>query len=388
MSLDVYSYIAHGTLLATGYDPYAVSPVVLGDQPAALAADPFWRIARAPYGPLSLGLLHAVVEVTGGNVLTSVVVLRVLAVAGVAVTAVAVAGAVPAASRAWAVTVVAAGPVVLFQLVGAIHLEALMMALVALGLLAAKRGRPVIALVLLTAAASVKWPAALAAVAVVVWHASAGSGEGAEKPGVGRVSRRQRGIVLARDLTVIAATTLVSASVVPDGFGWLGAASTPSAGVTPYAPTNAMAYMLVETSAVLGDPAQFDETLRLTRAVGVVVAAAVFLWLLATIRNRDLCVTVGFALLGLAMLGPVLYPWYLVWGLVPLAMATDRRRKVLIAVPLVGTFLALPHCDLLFVNHPRVAPWIEQQAPLLLVTVGLAVATASVLARRRRPLQG
>ena len=77
-SRDVYSYLAQGTILHLGHNPYQSRPGGPGRAraPAALAAvSPFWRHTTAPYGPLFLGR-ERVVSITGSHLVAGVLVTR------------------------------------------------------------------------------------------------------------------------------------------------------------------------------------------------------------------------------------------------------------------------------------------------------------------------
>lgn len=415
LSLDVYSYVAQGAMLAGGFDPYASGPAVLGDHPALLSVDPIWRFSPSPYGPVALGYFRLVTTLANGDVLSAVFLHRAVAAASVVVVAVCVTRMTSSHQRPWALAAAVGSPIVLLQLVGAVHLEALLLALVALGLVAVSRGRTVIGLVLVTAAALVKWPAALVVVAVVVWRCvtaadAAGPGPGAAVPngrsahgrlahvglahvGLTRVgltrfglTRIRHGAVVAgRDLAVVAVTVIGLSSLVPHGFGWLAAVRTPTAGLTLYAPTTGLAALLSAMAGMREAEVRFEDLLAVTRAVGVVTAAGIFAWLLTTVRSRSVQAVAGMALLSLAVLGPVLYPWYLTWGTVLLAMAGNAPRRLLGAVTAVGSFLALPHCELLFANYPEVAPWLARQGPVILVVALLCAVAVAVAMRRRLP---
>ncbi|EFC83539.1 hypothetical protein FrEUN1fDRAFT_3335 [Parafrankia sp. EUN1f] len=70
LSLDVYSYAAHGMMLATSLDPYSTAPVALPlGSPQITAVDPLWRSSLAPYGPLALAVFRAVHTLTGGSLI-------------------------------------------------------------------------------------------------------------------------------------------------------------------------------------------------------------------------------------------------------------------------------------------------------------------------------
>ncbi|MBL7518887.1 polyprenol phosphomannose-dependent alpha 1,6 mannosyltransferase MptB, partial [Frankia sp. CNm7] len=380
LSLDVYSYVAQGVMASMGLNPYTAGPSLLGAHPAALAADPVWRDTPSPYGPVGLGLFRAVTSLTDGHVVLSVIVLRVIVAIAVAVLAWCLIRAVPAASRPWALAAGVGGPVVLLQLIGAVHLEAVMMALAAAGLLAALRGRTAVGLALLTASALTKWPAAVILMVLLVrrWADLVADGE----PGVARRVLS----VAGRDLAVVAVTAAaLSLLLVPDGIGWVRASSAPSLGLNLYSPVSAAANLLAMLSGEPGPALQGSESLRLARAGGMTAAAALIGWLLLTIRTRDVPTTCGLALLCLAFLGPVLHPWYLVWGMIPLAMARGvRAQRALLAVGAVGAFLSVPHPEALFVGAPAVTAWFMREGPVVLVGIALGAAVALVVGRRRR----
>jgi alpha-1,6-mannosyltransferase len=318
--------------------------------------------------------------------------------------------AVPAARRPWTLAVTVGGPVVLLELLGAVHLEAVMMALAAAGLLAALRGRPALGLGLLTAAALTKWPAAVILVVLLArrWADLATEPAGAPAPdgsavatsstdgpadgepagsaaGAARARRARRVLVTAgRDLAVVAATVAaLSLLLVPDGLGWLRATSTPSLGFSLYSPVSALANLIAMVSGMPGAALPGSEALRIARAVGMVVAALAIGWLLLTVRRRDVLTSCGLALLCLALLGPVLYPWYLVWGTVPLAMARGAQRPgLLFLVGAFGALLSVPHPELLFVGRPAVTDWFTREGPVVLIVL-MVTAVAVFLARRR-----
>ncbi len=58
--------------------------------------------------------------------------------------------------------------------------------------------------------------------------------------------------------------------------------------------------------------------------IGVILAVSVIGWLVATARNRPAPMTIGGSLLAIVIGAPVVYPWYLTWGL-PGLVPTPRR---------------------------------------------------------------
>ena len=143
-SRDVYSYACQGHLLVNGLSPYENGAATL-PCPWVEAVSPIWRDTAAPYGPLFL-LVAAAAVLVGKSLIAVVVLLRLVAVAGVAAIAVCVPVlarrcGVPPARALW---VALAGPVVGAHLIAGPHNDAVMLALVVAGLtlVAVRPGRP------------------------------------------------------------------------------------------------------------------------------------------------------------------------------------------------------------------------------------------------------
>lgn len=283
MSLDVHSYAAQGEMLDRGLDPYRIGPEFIRG-PFYDPVDPRWRAARAPYGPLALLLSRGAVVLSGHDAVWSVVLLRLVAAVSVAAAAVLVVRL--AADPAVALTLVAACPLVLITLVSAAHHEAVVAVLVLGALVAQRSGRSFLAVALAAAALADKLPGAVALGTLGVLHLSETTGWGS----------RLR--VLARDGLAVACVWVPLALAVPDPLGWVKALSTPGLGHTGYAPVSLVAFVT-----------RIPEDL--VRAAGEILSVLVVGRLLLTVRRRPLGATVGWGLLAVALLGPVLYPWYL-----------------------------------------------------------------------------
>ena len=329
LSLDAYSYLAQGRLANAGLDPYTRGPSALRGGQWLQAVDPFWRNSRSPYGPLSL-LLERLIVATGSPVV-ALVLLHVIAAASVAVIALVAVRMVPTGRRSTILLLLLVNPLVLLQLIGAAHWEALMVALVAGSLLAWQRSHPMIAIAMASAAAAVKVPAAFAVVVFVAGYVLAA------EPGA-RVRRSLRAGV------AVIAPWILLAPLVPNLLGFRGALTTPLQGRTMYAPTTLLAEAFSGLLDGPGVPVPFDSVLTFCRILGLLAAGAVCAWLLATIRRRPVAATIGLGLLAVAMLGPVTYPWYLTWGLIPLALANDKSRSMVPWISTCTVFVALPGC--------------------------------------------
>ncbi|MFD0327774.1 polyprenol phosphomannose-dependent alpha 1,6 mannosyltransferase MptB [Streptacidiphilus monticola] len=316
-SRDVYSYVAQGAMARAGMDVYLHGPDLLGG-PLLRDVAPAWRHTPAPYGPVFLTVADAL-EPTG------VLGLRLLALAAVVL----LAALLPPLARRCGVDPAAAlwlgalNPLVLLHLVAGAHNDALMLALAAAALLAALDSRPVLAAVLVALAALVKAPAALGlGVVASVWAADL----------TGRL-RTLRGLLGA--LAVAAVTAAAVTAAAGTGYGWVGALGTP---VT--SDNWSLTGLLGRLTAPLAGP----EALPAWRAAGLAVTccAALAAW-----RHRARLGPVhalGLVLLALALLGPALRPWYLLWGLVPLAAAAPpgRTRRCAAAASCLFSLTVLP----------------------------------------------
>ncbi|WP_377266790.1 polyprenol phosphomannose-dependent alpha 1,6 mannosyltransferase MptB [Peterkaempfera sp. SMS 1(5)a] len=295
-SRDVYSYLAQGAMVRAHIDIYAYGPDQLGG-PLAAQVPPIWRDTPAPYGPVFLALAAAL-EPAG------VAGMRLAALGGVALMAALLprlarrCGADPAA----ALWLGGLNPLVLLHLVAGAHNDAVMLGLLGAGLLAALAGAPVRATVLVTLAALVKAPAAPALVAVaLLWQTQLG--------GDRHAAARAWAAVAGLAATVTAAVTAATGT----GYGWLSALSTP---VTP------LSWSL---TAALGHA--FGDV-PLWRAAGLTATAATALILWRRRTRLGPIYALGLTLTALALLGPAIRPWYILWGCFLIAAAAPHTSRI------------------------------------------------------------
>jgi hypothetical protein len=101
--------------------------------------------------------------------------------------------------------------------------------------------------------------------------------------------------------------------------------------------------------------------------IGLAATVVICVWLLFNADRIGWLKALGYSLLALVVLGPVVQPWYLTWGLLLLAVvATGKLRGWVIALSVISPFVGLPGGrDLLrgIVN----APMIETGCVLLLL---------------------
>ena len=321
---DVYSYVAQGAMTMSGLDVYRVGPAALGG-PLAANVPELWQHAPAPYGPVFLELAAAVTRVTGGGVWAGVVGMRLLALLGIAMLVWSVprlaehCGVQPAA----AVWLGVLNPLILLHLVADAHNDALMLGLMSVGLVLAFDRRPALGVISITLAVLVKAPAVLAVAFVIpIWANQLGG-------------RRARIRATQRAVAVATGAAVTVTAIAGTGFGWARTLNTP---------TRAHTWMSITTD--LGDTAgvvahrlggaEVDQTRQACWLAGLLVAAAVagVLWWhsarIGPVTALGLCLTV------FVVASPVVHPWYVLWGVVPLAAAARSVglwRSALAALP-------------------------------------------------------
>ncbi|MEV7285019.1 polyprenol phosphomannose-dependent alpha 1,6 mannosyltransferase MptB [Streptomyces sp. NPDC093252] len=326
-SRDVYSYLAQGAMVDARMDVYAYGPSMLGG-PLADEVAPVWQHTGAPYGPVFLAAASALSGLTRGELPAGLLGMRLMALLGVALMAAALprlarhSGADPSA----ALWLGALNPLVLLHLVAGAHNDALMLGLMGVGLVAALGRWPVLGAVLVTLAALVKAPAALALAVIVLLQLRAG-----------------RGPVRAALTTVATAgaTTVAATAVAGTGYGWIGALNTPvSAG--NWALTSllgrATASFLERTGSDLAPLA-----VPAWHALGLVLTAVALLLIWVRLRPSPVY-ALGLSLAALAAFGPAIRPWYALWGLFLIAAAAPSAsvRHRVAAVTAVLALAVLP----------------------------------------------
>ncbi|PRY30224.1 alpha-1,6-mannosyltransferase [Pseudosporangium ferrugineum] len=318
-SADVYSYACQGFVQHAGGDPYAAGVGGSGC-PWLGSVATSWVDSPAPYGPLFLMLAARVVAVAGESLTGVVAGLRIVALAGVALLAV----AVPALARsrgadpARATWLVLACPLVLIHLVSGAHNDAVMAGLIVAGLVLAAAAQPetpgsarlVLAGVVLGLAVGVK-----ATAIVVVPFAVLAALPGPDR----RLRELWRPAVAVGGGLVLATVALAGLS--GRGAGWVTGLLRSGDTVTWGSPPTAVG-LVVE--AVTGLPA-----VPVTRLIGVVVLAVVLVLLWWRARRGDAITGAGLALAATVLCAPVFHPWYATWPLAVLAAVRAEHRWLL-----------------------------------------------------------
>jgi hypothetical protein len=337
-SRDVYSYAAQGEMVTHGITPYQYGPSTLGAGPFVTNVDPLWGNAPAPYGPVFLRVDGMLVTLTAHNPLATVVGLRLLALVGVVLLAVFVPKLAEACGRdpASAFTLAVLNPITLLHLIGGAHNDALMLGLLVAGVALAKRGRPVLGIVVCTLAAAIKVPAAVG-ILYIGWDWL-----GPDMPWRERVRPvLTAGLIGGGVMAVLAAVTGM-------GWGWLTALGTPDAVRSMIAPTTFLGTWGGHLFHWLGVGPSPHSILSMARALGLAAAGVAGVMLFLRSRRIGTVQALALTLLAIVVLGPVVQPWYVAWGLIMLApVAAGRLWTMLVGLSIGVSFLELPGARLL-----------------------------------------
>lgn len=325
LGTSAQTYVAFGLLQRHGLSPYDFGPSRLAGSDIVAAIEPSARDTPSSAGPLGTLVQHLAVSISSGSALGALIVLRGLGVlCWVFIGRFAADLAGPGRSRALTLTTL--NPLVLLYVVSAARLDGLLLVFVLAALNAAVQRRWAAAIALACVAGSVTAQGFLILPAIVAVHL---------------LGRRTvpAWLMLARDLLVAAVTTVLAALVVSDGFGWLGTVSKQFAAHPPYSVASGVANLLKP----IVEGASYDDLAAGARVTVLTAMVCVLSYLVSTARQRSLERTAGYALLALGLLAPVLYPWYLLGGLVCLApAATGVRRVLVLALSVAGCLMYPP----------------------------------------------
>lgn len=349
-SRDVYSYLGQGTILHLGHNPYSDPPTILATAaPHVLRGiDPFWQHTTAPYGPLFLGVVAAIVTGTGQHVVLGAQMIKLLGLIGLALLAV----FVPRLARAQGADPVRAtwlavlNPLVLFALVVPGHNDLLMVGLLVTGVALAAERHPMWGIAVCAVAAGIKLPAlAGAAFIAVAWARSA--------PDLTSGLRR-----LAQGAAVVLLVFAVVGLATGVGASWLTSTlfSAPGRVKLAITPSSGLACTFSGFSHVC-PTGSFDTLQTIFRAVIGAITLLAVLELLRRVRLTTLARWLGLALVVLAWGGPAAWPWYFIWGIALLAAAPGRLTHIWCVVLIVGgAFVVKP--DGILALPLQSAPWV------------------------------
>lgn len=361
---DIYSYIANGSIVVQGMDPYSAGPVQLlgADNDLARSVPFIWANSPSPYGPVALGVAAIISVITSDSIVAAVILHRVASILGViaagwAISRLAVRCRVAPSSALWLGIL---NPLSILHLIGGIHNESIMLGFALVGMELALRGIDKLQ-ARTSLSMSSAWPAWLLIVGGGVLISAAGMVKVTGFIGLGFAGMAlarffaQRlnlkpylaifsaaGILLAVLLATIAAFTVLSGI----GLGWItgqgGAVSIRSWLSVSTDVGVASGFM----GMMLGLGDHTEAVLSVTRAVGIVVAAAFMVRMLfATFRGVMHPIGgLGVSTLVLVVLFPVVHPWYILWAIFPLAAWANRLffRYAVIIYSAIMSFVVLP----------------------------------------------
>ena len=320
LSNDVYSYAAQGEIGSRGLDPTVVGPWALGGGPFFRAADNVWHYNPSPYGPLWNKLAASLVVITGHDPALAVwafrfVMVLALALAGWAIVRLArQLGTDPAVALVLAI----GNPVVLLHFVGGIHNDAVMMALLLVGLSLARDRRRLLAFLVLAGALAIKLPAVVG-LAYLGWNWTEDTASWFRR-------NMRAGLVTLAGFALVVAVSLQFLM----SQGWVTALKGTGKVKSTFSPVT-MGGLL--TSGVLRwfrFAVDEDTVIELFRTSGLLVAAGIAWAVLSHSRRFGTELAVGLTLFVSVVLGPVLWPWYLPPAIALIAMhGTERVRPAL-----------------------------------------------------------
>jgi hypothetical protein len=226
----------------------------------------------------------------------------------------------------------ALNPLVLLTIIGGAHNDGIMAGLLVTGIALAVMRRPVWAMVLCSCAAAIKAPAAVGLAYVAwTWH----------PPGAGW-RQRVRPFVIGG--AVVAAILGVATWLAGFGFGWVDNLLSNGTVRSWAAPATGVGLAIGYSLHALGlHSLSVTTVLSVTRLLGFLLFAALALWLLWRAEERGWVRSLAVSLILLVVLGPVVQPWYLAWGLVLLAASYQGREHFwLLALSITGPFIGIP----------------------------------------------
>ena len=339
-SRDVYSYLAIGSMMREGFNPYDAGPYdTLGDSdPYAHQVDVRWQHTASPYGPVYLLIAKGIVTVAGHIVFVGTLLHRLVELVGVAM----IVWALPRLARICGFDPVAAlwlgalNPLVLFHLIGGGHNEALMLGAMLAGMVIAWEWSLVAGVVVITLGVGVKATAGMALAFLVIMLALRAGGRWRDLLRCGV----QVGAVAA---ATFAAFTWISGV----GFGWLAALGAPGTVRSFLSLSTTLGVGAGQTGLLMGLGDHTQAALDVMQPVGTLIGATVALAIMWQCWQRRInpVLGLGMAMMAFVLLAPVIQPWYLLWAALPLAASTadPRYRKATVALTVLFSVTIMPN---------------------------------------------
>lgn len=354
---DIYSYLANGSIVLQGLDPYSAGPVELlgADNDLARSVPFIWANSPSPYGPVALGVAAVVSWLTNDSIIWGVVLHRVLSLVGIiaagwAIARLATRCRVSPEAALWLGIL---NPLTILHLVGGIHNESFMLGLALVGVELGLRA--------VNAVHGARWRTWSLFIASGVLISCAGMVKVTGFIGLGFVGMAAaRGLVDklgippvravlgagVTQLLVLAASIAAVTVITGIDIGWIfgqGGAATIRSWLSATTSVGVGAGFL---GMLLGLGDHTEAILTVTRTVGVIIAAGFMIRMLfATYRGAIHPVGgLGVSTFVLVVFFPVVQPWYILWAVLPLAAWANRRffRMAVIIYSGFMSFIVLP----------------------------------------------
>ncbi|TLM87762.1 hypothetical protein FDW84_02120 [Pseudarthrobacter sp. NamE5] len=311
-SRDVYAYIGQGRLMVEGFNPYENGISALSNY-FQLGADKMWTEAPVPYGQLFLWIEQFVVWSTNIHPEASVMLFRVVALAGVALCIVYVPklAELHGINPHRALWLTAANPLFLTNFIASVHNDALMIGLALAGLYYSATRRVVRGLVLVTLSIAVK-PITIVFLPFIglLW---AGKDAGWLRRFI------FWGLTAALSLGILVLMSLVNGF----GFGWISGLSAPGSISIWYAPVGLIGMVVASLGDSFGlDGAAFADVVF---DAGKLLAVGIVVWQIFRGDYERIMRRLTLALAAVVLLAPIIQSWYVVW-LIPLFAVTGIRN--------------------------------------------------------------
>lgn len=355
LSRDAYSYLAQGTIQYMGYSAYEVGPNVINNgsqlSPLYLEVSGDWRNTTTPYGPLHLGLMAGIVALTKGNIHIGIFLIKILCMASLIVIAWSAASLANGLNQpvSRAVWIGALNPLVLLHLVGGMHNEAFMVALMGAGLALALKEKHLLGIFLITLSAAVKATAFIALPFLVwIWVYQL-SQRHQVKTGMAASLGRKTGYFFATagggavfSLATFGALSYLTGT----GLGFLTALKGSGKVINWLTLPTAFAHFTALVTDKTSGP-DFSTSLVAARSVFFIVMVVLLVAIWAHWRKNPVSSLRGLALafLAICLCNSLAFPWYYSWILVIVGVLrlSERVWTLVIAASAWGAITVAPN---------------------------------------------
>jgi alpha-1,6-mannosyltransferase len=156
------------------------------------------------------------------------------------------------------------------------------------------------------------------------------------------VPLRQRVQPLLKSAAVAFSVMMTLSLVTGLGWGWIANLGTPGTVRSWMAPATAIGLVISGALHVLHVGVGLGGVLTVTRALGLLTATIIAGYCLRHSDRMGVLRALGISMLMFVLLGPVVQPWYLTWGIILMApVVAGRMRTFVLALSMVAPFIGL-----------------------------------------------